>query len=272
MSETARMPTYFISHGGGPWPWMKDQMGDVYAPLEQFLKDLPNQLPTPPRALLVITGHWETPELRVSSGQRPGMIYDYYNFPPHTYEIEYPAPGDPELARMVRERLASAGIDATEDPERGFDHGTFVPLAVSWPEADVPVVMLSMLNHRDPAQHLAIGRALSNLRDEGVLIIGSGLSYHNLRLMNAAGAEPSRQFDSWLQQTLTQATGAERSEQLTQWEAAPAARIAHAEEDHLVPLFVAAGAAEGDPAECVHHEEAFFGHLTVSSFRFGRTD
>ncbi|TGG91675.1 dioxygenase [Natronospirillum operosum] len=269
MSAPDRMPTYFISHGGGPWPWMKDQLGDAYAPLEHFLRALPEQLPARPRALLVITGHWETPDLRVSSGERPGMIYDYYNFPPHTYEIEYPAAGDPELAELISQRLQAAGITVRQDPARGFDHGTFVPLAVSWPEADVPVVMLSMLDHRDPAQHIAIGRALASLRDEGVLIIGSGLSYHNLRLMNAAGAEPSRQFDNWLQQTLTGAIGTERSQALTQWEAAPAARIAHAEEDHLVPLFVVAGAAENDPAECVHHEEGAFGHITVSSFRFG---
>ncbi len=269
MSATRRMPTFFISHGGGPWPWMKEQLGDAYAQLETFLQGLPDTLPEAPRAILVITGHWETPTLQVSSGVRPGMIYDYYNFPPHTYQVSYPAPGDPELAAEVRRLVSGAGLEALEDPTRGLDHGTFVPLSVMYPQGEVPVVMLSMLNSREAETHLRIGRALAPLREQGVLIIGSGLSYHNLRLMNAAGAEPSRRFDDWLQETLTGETGSVRSERLARWESAPAARIAHAEEDHLVPLFVAAGAAENEPAECVHHEENFFGHITVSSFRFG---
>ncbi|HEY7886476.1 MAG TPA: class III extradiol ring-cleavage dioxygenase [Cellvibrionaceae bacterium] len=126
---STRLPTYFISHGGGPWPWMKELLGDVYAPLESFLQGLPQQLPTKPKGILVITGHWETPELRVSSTEHPGMIYDYSNFPPHTYQIEYPAPGDPALARAIKEQLQAAGIIAKEDSECGFDHGTFVPLA-----------------------------------------------------------------------------------------------------------------------------------------------
>ncbi|MCH8551682.1 MAG: dioxygenase [Natronospirillum sp.] len=269
MPAPIRLPTYFISHGGGPWPWMERELGDQYRVLRTFLQDLPGTLPDAPKAILVITGHWETETLRISAGERPGMIYDYYNFPPHTYEVSYPAPGDPTLASRISTLLEQSGFNAQLDPERGFDHGTFVPLSVMYPEAKVPVVMLSMLNHRDPATHMALGQALAPLRDEGVLIIGSGLSYHNLRLMNQAGAEPSRQFDDWLQDTLTQQDTNTRMERLQHWSQAPGARIAHAEEDHLVPLFVAAGAAEEDRGECVHHEPDFFGHITVSSFRFG---
>lgn len=267
--SNTRMPTYFISHGGGPWPWMDEQMGDRYDVLRRFLGELPENLPAPPKAILVITGHWETDSLKVSAGKQPGMIYDYYNFPPHTYEITYPAPGAPEVAARISAVLEQAGFNAELDPERGFDHGTFVPLSVMYPKADVPVVMLSMLSHRDPTNHLAMGQSLAKLRDEGVLIIGSGLSYHNLRVMNAAGAEPSQQFDAWLQDTLTAQPHSERTERLRHWAKAPGARIAHAEEDHLVPLFVAVGAADGDSGECVHHETDFHGHITVSSFRFG---
>lgn len=267
--NTSRMPTYFISHGGGPWPWMDEQFGNMYDVLRRFLRELPDQLPEKPKAVLMVTAHWETDTPRVSTSEQPGMLYDYYNFPPHTYEVTYPAPGSPAVAQRVSELMQQADIDVQPDAQRDYDHGTFVPMAVMYPDADVPVVMLSIMLNRDPARHLAIGRALTALRDEGVLIIGSGLSYHNLRMLNQMGAEPSRQFDDWLQEALVSQRGEARSARLQQWSDAPGARIAHAEEDHLVPLFVAAGAAEEDPARCVHHETNAFGHITVSSFRFG---
>jgi aromatic ring-opening dioxygenase catalytic subunit (LigB family) len=264
-----RLPTYFVSHGGGPWPWMKAQYGQAYDKLEASLVDIKRQLKLRAKAVLVVTSHWETEGFMVSSGTQPGMIYDYGGFPPHTYQIRYPAPGDPLLAARVAELLNGAGLPAGLDPERGFDHGTFSMLAPVYPEADMPVVQLSIRRGYDPAVHLAAGRALAPLRDEGVLIVGSGLSFHNLRQFGPGGALASHNFDAWLQYALLELSPDDREGAMLAWSEAPYARVAHPREDHLVPLWVALGAAEQEKAACVYHEDSFFGALTVSSFRFG---
>ena len=266
---TRTLPTYFISHGGGPWPWMKEQMGGRYDRLEAALHEMPQQLGTTPKAVLVVSGHWEEPEFTVMATEQPPMIYDYYGFPEHTYRIHYKAPGSPQTAARVRELLEQAGIGARVDAERGFDHGTYSPLAVIYPEARVPVLQLSLKNGYDPAQHLAAGRALKPLRDEGVLILGSGLSYHNLRQFGPGARVPSAAFDRWLDETLVHSSPAERTARLIAWDRAPAARQAHPREDHLLPLMVAVGAAEDEPATRVYHEDDFSGGISVSSFRFG---
>ncbi|HWW73928.1 MAG TPA: class III extradiol ring-cleavage dioxygenase [Pyrinomonadaceae bacterium] len=265
-----RLPTYFISHGGGPWPWLKAQMPGVYDKLEASLRDMPRQLGVTPRAVLVVSGHWEERDFTVMSGARPPMVYDYSGFPAFTYQIQYPAPGSPEVARRVRELLGGAGFDAREDERRGFDHGTFAPLAAIYPEADVPVLQLSIRSDYDVDAHLAAGRALAPLREEGVLVVGSGLSYHNLRRFGAAGAHPSREFDAWLTEAVCGSTAEGRNRRLRGWTSAPSARLAHPEEDHLIPLLVAVGAAEAEEGERVYHEDSFMGGLTVSSYRFGR--
>lgn len=262
------LPTYFVSHGGGPWPWMKEQTGSAYDRLEASLAALRQAHDGDVRAVLVVTSHWETPGFMLSSGSAPGMIYDYGGFPPHTYRIRYPAPGKPALAGRAAALLQAAGYPAGLDPERGFDHGTFSMLYPVYPEATMPVVQLSLRRDLDPQAHIDAGRALKPLRDEGVLILGSGLSFHNLRQFGPAGAVASRAFDGWLQETMTK-TPHERSAALLRWEQAPMARAAHPREEHLLPLMVALGAAEQEPAACVYHEEDFFGSLTVSSFRFG---
>jgi aromatic ring-opening dioxygenase catalytic subunit (LigB family) len=264
-----RLPTYFISHGGGPWPWLKAQMPGVYDNLEASLRDVPRQLGTTPKAVLVVSGHWEERDFTVMSGRRPGMIYDYSGFPAFTYEIKYPAPGSPEVAGRVQELLRGAGFAAPADDRRGFDHGTFAPLAAIYPEADVPVLQLSIRSDYDVDAHLAAGRALAPLRDEDVLVVGSGLSFHNLRRFNAAGQHPSREFDAWLTGAVCGSVGEERNGKLRGWTAAPSARLAHPDEDHLIPLMVAVGAAEGEAGVRVYHEDSFFGGLTVSSYRFG---
>jgi aromatic ring-opening dioxygenase catalytic subunit (LigB family) len=169
----------------------------------------------------------------------------------------------------VRGLIEGAGFAARLDPRRGFDHGAFTPLAVIYPDADVPVLELSLWHDYDPAAHLAVGRALAPLRDEGVLIVGSGLSYHNLRDFGPGAKVPSAAFDRWLQQTLVDASPAERDARLIAWETAPSARQAHPQEEHLLPLMVAVGAAGDDRATCVYHQDDFFGGITVSSFRFG---
>ena len=262
-----RLPTYFISHGGGPWPWLDGPFRRQFDRLEASLADIAREVGKP-RAVLMISGHWEADRPTVQSGERPGMVYDYSGFPPHTYAIKYASPGSPEVARRVKELLEKAGIASALDANRGYDHGTFAPLQAMYPDADVPVVQLSLKHGYDPEEHLAIGRALAPLRDEGVLIVGSGLSWHNLRMFGAAAKEPSKAFDAWLDAALS-AAPAERVQRLEAWESAPAARLAHPEEDHFVPLMVALGAAEGEPATRVYHEDGFMGGVTASSYRFG---
>ncbi len=265
------LPTYFISHGGGPWPYIPD-MQTSNAKLSASLADIPRQLGRRPKAILMVSAHWVTSAaFSVTSNPAPPMLYDYYGFPDHTYTISYPAPGAPWLADRVSQLLDQAGMPVQADSERGFDHGAFVPAFVMYPDADVPMVQLSIDSGYGPARHLALGRALAPLRDEDVLILGSGLSYHNLRQIYGNGSAASAQFDAWLQQTMT-LPSAQRSDALERWETAPAARLAHPQEDHLIPLMVAVGAAEQEASTCVYHESTAFAGITASSFRFGQPD
>jgi aromatic ring-opening dioxygenase catalytic subunit (LigB family) len=267
--NTARtLPTYYLSHGGGPWPWMKNEMPGVWDNLEYALKQIPGTLGKPPAAILIISAHWERREFTVMTNEFPPMLYDYSGFPEETYRVRYPAPGNPALATEVQALLQAAGLPVASDAERGFDHGTFVPLSVMYPEANVPVVQLSLAAGLDPQTHVAAGRALSPLREKNVLIIGSGLSYHNLRAFGAVGTAASREFDAWLCRIL-ELPPTERAAELIAWERAPAARTAHPREEHLAPLFVAQGAAFEETSTRVYHETQLMGGITASSFRFG---
>ena len=263
----SRQPTFFISHGGGPWPWLPE-MRRMLAPLEASLADIPKQLPEAPKAILMVSGHWEGPDFAVMSSAHPPMVYDYGGFPPFTYQIKYEAPGAPELARRTQELIAAAGLPTHLDAAQGFDHGVFAPMQVMYPNADVPTYQVSIRSGYDPELHLALGRALKPLRDEGVVIVGSGLSYHNLRRMGEAGRAPSAAFDAWLDEAL-KADPATRVARLKDWEKAPAARICHPEEDHLIPLMTALGAAEGETATRIYHDANVYGGITASSYRFG---
>jgi aromatic ring-opening dioxygenase catalytic subunit (LigB family) len=261
-----RLPTLFLSHGGGPWPFMRDRSDD-FAGTFAYLQKLPSSLPAQPKAILSVSGHWEEPHFTVATSPRPPMVYDYYGFPEHTYRVQYPAPGSPALANRVKALLSGAGIDVREDAERGFDHGTFVPLAVMYPDARIPVVSLSLRNTLDAQEHLRMGAALATLRDEGVLIVGSGLSYHNLRALRTASAGPaSDQFEAWLTEAVSSRNIAERSQRLAQWSAAPAARLAHPREEHLIPLMVAAGAADQSPGQLDFQDRVW--NVSMASYRF----
>lgn len=264
-----RLPTYYLSHGGGPWPWMADQMPGDLDQLTESLAAIPTELPATPRAVLCVTAHWVAPTFTIGRAAHPPMLYDYGGFPPHTYEISYPAPGEPGVAEQAAALLGDAGIATVFDDERGFDHGTFVPLYVAWPDASMPIVQFSIQAGYDPRAHLAVGRALAPLRDDGILIVASGLSFHNLRAFGPAGRDGSRAFDTWLTETLTATDPDERTERLVEWEHAPSARVAHPSEDHLIPLMVAVGAAETDPAVRTYHQDDFMGSVSASSFRFG---
>lgn len=262
------MPVVFIPHGGGPWPFV--ELGyppeDVRA-LVTYLQSVRGVPPVTPAALLVVSAHWEAPVPTVMTAERPAMLYDYYGFPPESYTITWPAPGSPALAARVRTLLSEAGFASAEDPVRGFDHGTFVPLKLTYPDAGLPTIQLSLQQDLDPATHLAMGRALAPLRDEGVFIIGSGMTFHNLRGFRDPRAIPvAEAFDAWLRAATTLETEA-RDRALAGWTGAPAARTAHPREEHLIPLLVAAGAAGADRARVAWN--GTFGGLRLSAYHFG---
>jgi aromatic ring-opening dioxygenase catalytic subunit (LigB family) len=269
MASQTQLPTYFISHGGGPWPWVKDMLPGDWTPLEQSLQAIPLELDVTPRAVLVVSGHWEEPDFTVQTHPHPPMYYDYGGMPEFTYRLQYPAPGSPDVARRVGALLTDASIPVAYDGERGFDHGVFAPMYVAYPEADVPILQLSLKQGYEPAAHLAAGRALAPLRSEGVLIVGSGFTYHNMANFGPGGSAPSKEFNQWLTTTLVETSSDERSEKLLSWEHAPSARTSHPAEDHLIPLMVAVGAAEQEPGTRIYHQDDFMGWLSSSSYQFG---
>jgi aromatic ring-opening dioxygenase catalytic subunit (LigB family) len=268
MSAKQRMPVAYLPHGGGPWPFVDIgwnlQDAASLADYLRALRDLPR---TSPEALLVISAHWEERVPTVMTSERPPMLYDYYGFPPASYEIQWPAPGAPALAARVQQLLAAAGIASATDATRGFDHGTFVPLKLTYPAAAIPTAQLSLKAGLDPEEHIALGRALAPLRDEGVFIIGSGMSFHNLRAFRDPRSVPiAETFDAWLRDAAT-AEPAERDRRLAGWASAPSARAAHPREEHLLPLMVIAGAA-GNDRGIVPYNGTFAG-LRLSAYHYG---
>lgn len=259
-------PILYLPHGGGPLPLLGDP---AHAGLVAFLKDVVHRFDTP-SAILMVSAHWEEPRPALTAGTDPGLIYDYYGFPPESYAIQYPAPGDPLLAAEVFELVASGGMLARLDAQRGFDHGMFVPLTLMYPEAQIPCVQLSLLGSLDPAAHIALGKSLAALRRKNVLIVGSGMSFHNLRAFFSPGlsgmVERSEAFDRWLIETCAGngLTPGERERRLVAWEHAPYARYCHPREDHLLPLHVCYGAASIDTpvAEVIFNEDLMGARVT----------
>lgn len=263
------MPTLYIPHGGGPCFFMEWTMGpaNTWDRMASFLRGLDASLPMTPKALVVISAHWEAKVPTILASAKPPLLYDYYGFPEHTYSITWPAPGAPELASRVGELLASAGIASATELERGFDHGVFIPLKLAYPDARVPTVQLSLQQQLDPATHLAIGRALAPLRQEGILLVGSGMSYHHMRgLMTGTGYADSSRFDAWLADTVAEEPTV-RNARLMAWTEAPSARESHPREEHLLPLMVVAGAASEDRGRTVFRDEVM--GARVSAVRFG---
>ena len=263
------MPVLFVPHGAGPCFFMDWNPADTWDRMAAFLRGVTATLPAPPRAIVLVSGHWLEPAFTATGHARPGLIYDYSGFPAHTYELTYPAPGAPPLAARIAELLGEAGQPSGVDPARGYDHGVFIPLKLMFPKADIPVVQLSLRRDLDPAAHLAAGRALAALRDEGVLIVGSGMSFHNMRGYGDPRYTPlSAGFDAWL--TAAVESDAPRREALLRdWASAPHARDSHPPggEEHLLPLLVAAGAGADSPGRKVYSEEVM--KTTLSAFRFG---
>lgn len=267
-ASSPRQPAIFLPHGGGPcffmdWTWGP---ADTWEATRHFLESIQPSLPEPPKALLVISGHWEEAAFTAGSATSPQLIYDYSGFPAHTYQLSWSAPGDPTLASHVADLLREAGLPAATNPKRGYDHGVFVPLKVVFPEAQIPVVTLSLDHSLDPALHIAAGHALAALRDQGVLIIASGMSFHNLRgYFQAQTAERSRAFDAWLTRTV-ESPAKERNPLLEKWRSAPFAAFSHPREEHLVPLMVAAGAGGDEPGKRVFTDEPM--GAQISAYRF----
>lgn len=239
------MPSVYLPHGGGPAFFMSGAMADLFRPMGQFLASLPAMLPARPKAVLIVTAHWEAAEPTFCGGDNPALIHDYHGFPPETYSLDYPAPGAPALADAAAGLLRQAGIKAVVDPVHGWDHGVFIPLKMVFPAADLPVLAMSLKRGLDPIDHVAMGQALRPLRDDGVLIVGSGMSYHNLRQMHNGAA--AIEFDRWLDGALA-GDAEHRRGWLAQWSRAPSGRISHPREEHLLPLMVASGAGGDAPA------------------------
>jgi aromatic ring-opening dioxygenase catalytic subunit (LigB family) len=270
---TSKFPVIFCNHGGGPLPLLGQQPA-----LVRHWKEIPktylnNQRPS---SIVVISAHWESSPVQILSSPNPSMLYDYHGFPPETYKYSYPAPGSPALAQTIQDLLHKHGIASELNAKRGFDHGVFVPLMIMYPNnTDIPVVSVSLDASMDARANMRVGEALAPLRDQGVLILGSGYTFHNMR----AFFNPTRQtlrasalFDEWLQTTvLNKSAVIDESvlDKLANWQEAPGnARLCHPREEHLLPLFMAATAAKGSKSVLIYHEDAKDDNHAVSGFLF----
>ena len=265
-----KLPTLFIPHGGGPCFFMDPAGGPpdrMWRKMQAYLAGLVASLPERPRAILLVSGHWEEAEVTVHVGNGQPLFYDYYGFPEHTYHLRWNAAGAPEVAARAAALIAAAGFATAEERVRGWDHGVFVPMMVAVPGADIPLAQLSLREDLDPAAHIAIGRALAPLRDEGVLIIGSGMSFHNLRARGPQVAPVADAWDAALTAAVTDPDPASRAARVTAWEKLPYARYAHPEAEHLLPLMVALGAGGEDRAVCDYQDHVL--GWAVSGYRFG---
>jgi len=234
----------YLSHGGGPLPILGDP---GHQAMIDFMSQLPQQL-SKPKVILVISAHWEEPVPTLLGANQPPMFYDYYGFDEAAYQINYPASGNPALAARIAKSLEESGIPAHIDTQRGFDHGLFIPLSLMYPAADIPSLQLSLQQGLSPAAHIGLGKALSNLEVEDLLVIGSGFSFHNMSAFfhHDPGTITPRNdaFQNWLIETITaDIDSSERETRLANWDLAPHARYCHPREEHLLPLHVCAGMA-----------------------------
>jgi len=245
MNSSKHASIIYIPHGGGPLPLLSEE---GYEKMNPFLRGLSATIPEP-EAIVVISAHWEESVVSITAHKNPPMLFDYYGFPPESYEYEYPAPGRPRLASRIQAMLGTAGIESRLDYERGFDHGVFIPLMLMYPVADIPCIQISLSISLDAAFHVALGRALAPLKKENLLILGSGFSFHNMQAMMSRQDnsidEKNRLFEDWLAKTCSDPDLelSEREQRLIEWDRAPHARYCHPREEHLLPLQVCFGMA-----------------------------
>lgn len=241
-----KVSALFLSHGGGPLPLLGDP---AHEEMVHALRSIAATIDRP-EAIIVVSAHWEQAVATITGADEPDIIYDYYGFPPESYEIRYPVPGHPGLAGRLHACLQHNGVAAELGTDRGFDHGLFIPLKIMYPEADIPCIQLSLLASLDPAAHVALGAAMSETRRDGVLVVGSGFSFHNLKAFFSPEAsrpdDKNDAFERWLIDTCSSADlpEAERTRRLLNWEEAPHARYCHPREEHLLPLHVCYGMAK----------------------------
>ncbi|TMW59557.1 hypothetical protein Poli38472_004626 [Pythium oligandrum] len=271
MATTYKQPSVFVPHGGGPMPLMNDPSHRTMIEwLKNFQRDY---VTTKPAAIVLVTAHWEGEVTQITSSPAPELFYDYYGFPPETYEIKYPAPGHPELAKRIQDLLANQSIPSELDAKRGYDHGVFIPLKLMFPDADVPVVQMSVYRSFDPESHIKLGEALRSLREDNILIVGSGFSFHSFKYFfgpnSALANKVSVPFHDYFRDALVETKDpAERRRRLQQWTKAPYAREVHPREEHLMPLLVAAGAGLEEPCEEIFYDEVI--NVYTSGYLFGK--
>lgn len=259
-------PVLYLPHGGGPLPILGDK---GHEKMVSFLKEIATALGEP-SAILVISAHWEEEQATITSNSSPKIIYDYFGFPAEAYTIQYAAPGDPKLANEIYALLTASGIPARLDEQRGFDHGLFVPLKLMYPQARIPCIQLSLLKNLNPRLHIALGKAIASLREKNILIIGSGMSFHNLKTFFSNNIDSSKEndaFDEWLIETCANPaiSSEEREKRLIEWEKAPFARFCHPREEHLLPLHVCYGiACAGTPIAKVIFNNEVMGKKVTS--------
>jgi len=270
-----KTPCLFIPHGGGPCFFMDWSPPQTWHHMRDFLCGLAQTLPAKPKAIVLISAHWEAPVFTIQNNDAPELLFDYGGFPAHTYQLTYPAAGSPTLAAQIADLLTRSGIAWAYDDQRGFDHGVFIPLKLVFPEADIPIVQVSLKTGLDPAEHLAMGEVLAPLREQGVLIMGSGMSYHNMHTLMrhmhsdtpAKTTADSQGFDAWLTEVMTSNDLNKRQQALMNWQQAPHARSAHPREEHLLPLQVIAGVGCNDQGMKIFTDTVL--GAVVSAFRLG---
>jgi 4,5-DOPA dioxygenase extradiol len=264
-----KYPAVFVNHGGGPLPLLGRQQDLVNHMRKDVVeKILPQEKP---KSIVVLSAHWESDPIKISSAAKPTMYYDFQGFPPETYQYQYPAPGSPDLARKIQNLLKASGLESDLDAKRGFDHGVLVPLMIMYPEADIPVVSVSLHSSLAANINLEIGKASEPLRNEGILILGSGYTFHNMQAFfhpSTATYKASADFNEWLKEIIT--SGGDVTAKLQEWDKAPGARIAHPREEHLVPLLMpaAAGGGSNTTPQIIYDIRAKEGDHAISGYLF----
>lgn len=236
----------YFSHGGGPLPILNDPS---HYKMIEFMKNLPHKIPRP-NSIVVISAHWEEDIVTIQSASKANIMYDYFGFPEAAYNIKYPCKVDVELSLRIAKLLKKDGIEYRLDDKRAYDHGSYIPLTLMYPKADIPVLQISLNHNLDPLTHINIGKALRPLLSENILIIGSGFSFHNMRAFDFSGRNSEDSINNIFQDRLIEICCKEKDEQkklehFINWERIPGARYCHPREEHLLPLFVCAGLSIG---------------------------
>jgi 4,5-DOPA dioxygenase extradiol len=260
-----KQPALFVSHGS-PMIVIDD------SPARTFLEGLAGELPARPDAIVLFSAHHDERMASITAAAMPETIYDFGGFPAELYAMRYPAPGQPELAGRIAAMLGPAGIENRLDETRGFDHGAWTPMMLAWPSADIPIVQVSIDTRQSPEYHYRLGQALAPLRDENILLVGSGSMTHNLRAFFRGGFPVTAPVEAWVADFLgwldDRLEAGETDAALQVLDKAPHGRDNHPTPEHILPLFVALGAG-GDAAKATKlHASVDHGVLAMDAWRF----